>query len=64
MKKGARFSCYLEDPTSKYEDPVFLEKIIHNPALDYSEHWVDVNVPEHCPYYREDCALVITITKA
>lgn len=63
MKKGARFSCYLEDPTSKYEDPVFLEKVIHNHALDYSEHWVDVHVSEHCPYYREDRALVITITK-
>lgn len=64
MKKRARFSCYLDDPTSKYEDPVFLDKVIHNTALDYAERWIDVAPPAHCPYYREKTALVITITKA
>jgi protein-L-isoaspartate O-methyltransferase len=63
MKKGSRFSCYLEDPISKYEDPLFLEKIILNPALDYSEQWIDIEVSPHCRYYRGDSALVMTITK-
>lgn len=64
MKKGARFSCFLDDPASKYEDPVFMEQVINNPALDYAEKWIEVEPPAHCPYYREKSALVITITKA
>ncbi len=63
MHKGARFSCYLEDPTSKYEDSLFLENIILNPALDYKERWIDVEVPPHCRYYENNTALVMTITK-
>ncbi len=41
MKNNARFSCYLDEPTSKYEDLLFSEKIIENIALDYHEHWVE-----------------------
>ncbi len=63
MHIDARFSCYLEDPTSKYEDPLFEEQIIMNPFLDYQEQWIEVDVPKHCKYYRGDKALVMTITK-
>ncbi len=55
MKKGARFSCILNDTTSMYEDIHFSEKIIENPLLDYSERWL-----EEQPRKR---GLVMTITK-
>jgi hypothetical protein len=63
MKKDARFSCYLEDPVSKFENKDFFEKIITNPYLDYKEHLIPVEVPKHCDYYSADHALVMTITK-
>lgn len=63
MRKGSRFSCYLSDPTSKFEDQKFLSKIILNPHLDYSEKVIPIKVPAHCGYYKQDTALVITVTK-
>lgn len=63
MRDGSRFSCYFEDPTSKYQDPVFFEKIIANPYLEYREEWISVDVPEHCLYYAGSEALVMTVTK-
>ncbi len=63
MRKGSRFSCFLEDPTSKFEDKKFFDHIITNPYLDYVENWIDIQVPENCKYYKGNTALVITITK-
>lgn len=63
MRLGARFSCFLEDPTSKYEDPKFFDLIITNPALDYHEEWIPITVPPTCHYYKGSNALVILITK-
>lgn len=63
MKKGSRFSCYLNDPTSKFEDKKFFEKIITNPFLEYSETLIPIKVPKNCEYYKADKALVIVITK-
>jgi hypothetical protein len=63
MRKGARFSCYLESATSKYEDPLFQKYILENPEVDYSETLIDVAVPSHCRYYSGNEALVITIVK-
>ena len=63
MQQGSRFSCYLENPISRYEDDEFTKHIILNPFLDYEEKWVDVDVPEHCDYYKGDEALVMVITK-
>jgi predicted O-methyltransferase YrrM len=63
MRKGSRFSCFLEDPTSKFEDKKFVDHIISNPFLDYTEKWIDIEVPANCQYYTGDKALVITITK-
>ncbi len=42
MRKGSRFSCFLEDPTSKYEDPRFVDEIIANPWVDYREKTVSI----------------------
>jgi hypothetical protein len=63
MRKGSRFSCFLEDPTSKFENKQFFDHIITNPYLDYTEQWIDIEVPENCQYYKGNTALVITITK-
>ena len=57
MRKGSRFSCFLSEPTSKYGDKVWFEKIITNPFLDYEERRIPVEGPK--PHE----ALVITITK-
>ena len=63
MRKGSRFSCFLSDPKSKYEDKYWFDKIIKNPFLDYKEKRISVDVPKHCQYYHAKEALVITITK-
>ncbi len=62
-RKGSRFSCFLEDPTSKFENQKFIDHIITNPWLDYKEEWIDIQVPENCKYYKGKTALVITITR-
>ena len=63
MKKGSRFSCYLDNPSSKYEDEMFFQNVITNPELEYKEEKIQVEVPENCEYYKHKDALVITITK-
>ena len=63
MRPGSRFSCFLEDPTSKFEDETFFNTIITNPHLGYREELIDIEVPPSCKYYRGNTALVITITK-
>lgn len=63
MRKGSRFSCFLEDSTSKFEDPKFFDLIIVNPSLEYHETRIPIEVPPNCQYYKGDSALVITITK-
>lgn len=61
MRKGARFSCYLNDPTSKFLDEKFYRQIILNPHLEYREKTIPIEVPAHCSYYQADTALVITV---
>ncbi len=61
MKPGSVFSCFLEDPTSKYFDQKFIDNIITNPYLDYREELIPIDVPTHCNYYKGDQALVIRI---
>lgn len=63
MRPGARFSCYLEEPKSKFEDEKFFNQIITNPFLEYTEKTISVEVPAHCAYYKGNEALVITIKK-
>ena len=63
MHPNAFFSCYLESSQSKFEDPLFMEKIIQNPFMDYKEHLIDICVPPHCNYFKDHKALVMTIQK-
>lgn len=63
MRNGSRFSCFLSDPNSKFEDPRFSSEIIANPYLDYQEKQIMIKVPDNCNYYQGDTALVIVITK-
>ncbi len=63
MRKGSRFSCYLNDPISKYEDEKFFNLVITNPFLEYHEQRIPIDVPANCQYYKGNEALVITITK-
>lgn len=63
MRKGSKFSCYLDDPSSKFGDEMFFNHVITNPELDYKEHVIDIEVPDNCLYYPHKEALVIIITK-
>jgi hypothetical protein len=63
MRKDSKFSCYLDRPTSKYEDEKFFNHIITNPSLDFKEHVIEVDVPKNCKYYFYNQALVIVIVK-
>jgi precorrin-6B methylase 2 len=63
MRKGARFSCYLNDSISKYEDRKFFDLIITNPYLEYHEEKIPIDVPTNCAYFKGSEAVVITVTK-
>jgi hypothetical protein len=63
LKKEGRFSCYIENGVSKYEDQEFFDKVILNPHVGYQEEWIDIKVPDNCVYFKGDRALVILITK-
>jgi predicted O-methyltransferase YrrM len=63
MRKHSRFSCFLSDPASTWENSQFFQEVIVNPDLDYREKEITVQVPEHCTYYKNDKALVIVIEK-
>ena len=60
MKKGSRLSCFFNDPISKYEDPLFFEEVITNPAIDYQEHLISIKSSELYPFHE---ALVMVIEK-
>lgn len=63
MREGSRFSCFLSSPVSKYQDDRFVSEIITNPALDFHEEEITLEVPQNCGYFSGNMALVITITK-
>ena len=63
MRKHSRFSCFLSDPMSPWENANFFNDIIANPTLEYRQHEISVEVPPHCTYYSGNKALVITIEK-
>lgn len=44
MLVGSRFTSFLNNITSKYEDAQFFEKIITNPHLEYKESLVPVSI--------------------
>ncbi len=61
--KGSKISCFLEDPTSKFNDPKFTKAIIENPHLHYEEKRIPITPSPNCSYYKANEALVITITR-
>jgi protein-L-isoaspartate O-methyltransferase len=63
LRVGGRFSCFIENPVSKYRDPLFEKHVITNPFVEYTEKVIKIHVPKHCRYYHGSEALVITITK-
>ncbi len=63
MRKGSRFSCFCNNPSSKYEDAQFFEHIITNANVDYQEKLIPVEVPKECEYYPFNEALVMSVEK-
>ena len=63
MRKGSRFSCFCNNPSSKFEDAQFFEHIIMNVNVDYHEKLIPVEVPKECEYYPFNEALVMTVEK-
>lgn len=63
MKKGARFSCYLETMTSRFDDPFFFNSVISSPFYTLVEKEIEVSPPKHCAYFSSTKALVVTIEK-
>jgi hypothetical protein len=62
MRKASRFSCFTNDPTSRFENPEFFDLIITDPHLDYQENYIDLEIPS-CSYYKKKEAIIITIEK-
>lgn len=56
LKKGGRFSCFLEMQTSLYEDTQFFENIITNPYVDYKETFMPIKMSD-----KTRNALVMTV---
>lgn len=63
LNVGGRFSCYLEDVVSLYDNPYIFEHIICNPNYTLSEKLFPVSPPKHCAYFTKNEAVVMTITK-
>lgn len=47
MNKNGKFSAFLCDQTSKYEDAKFFESIITNPQVNFKESSVQIETPDH-----------------
>jgi Ribosomal RNA adenine dimethylase len=60
MRKGSRFSSFLRETTSKYDDPHFFERIIENPKLQYTEKLISVEVAKDQP---SESLLIMTVEK-
>ncbi len=63
MRKGSRFSCFLNSPESKHLDDRFIDAVIANPDVDFYEEEISLEVPAHCRYFSGNKALVVTIVK-
>ena len=49
MHKGSRFSSFLLNSMSQYEDQAFFDLIITNPFVDYSEEVITINPTDQKP---------------
>jgi len=59
MHPKSRFSCFLPNTVSKYEDPLFFDLVITRADVTYQEHSITLKVP---PYPIEE-ALVMVVEK-
>lgn len=60
MRKGSRFSGFLPNARSKFDDAAFFDRIITNPNLHYEEQVMPIKVPHNDPVD----ALVMVVTKS
>lgn len=58
LRNHGRFTCFLNNPTSKYEDFDFFESVIVNPFIDYKETPLSIHTSDKT---RE--ALLIVVEK-
>ncbi len=47
MKVGSKFSAFLAQQASKYEDAQFFEKVIANPRIDFRENILPIEMSDH-----------------
>lgn len=59
LKKGSRFSCFLNSQTSKYDDAMFFDHIITNPDVDYKETPIPIKMSD-----QPRNALILLIQKS
>lgn len=58
LNKNGRFGAFLCDQTSKYEDSKFMESIITNPNVNFTESSIQIETPD-----QKRNGLVITVEK-
>lgn len=58
LRNKGRFTCFLSNPSSKYEDFFFFESVITNPFIDYKEDPLTVDMSD-----RSREALLIVVEK-
>ena len=63
MKIGSKISAFMAKGESKYNDEMFLHRIINNPRFEYSEKIIDVNVSKNCNYFKGNKAVIPIIEK-
>jgi len=61
LQKGSRLSAFSSRPLSKFENPIFFDEIITNPAYDYQEAVIPIEVPAACTQYPYQEALIWTV---
>lgn len=63
MHKGSKFSGFVVDPVSRYEDSQFFDKIITNPNLNYVENAVPLKLPKAFEKEKLPDATIMVIEK-
>lgn len=59
MHKGSRFSSFLPSQISKYEDPLFFDRIITNPQINFIDKWIPIALSD-----KSRNALLILVEKS
>lgn len=63
MRKGSSLSCFISDPTSKFQESAFHQSMMESPLCDYKQELISIEASENYGYYHKNQSLVITITK-